>query len=179
MTRLTKKKLDELKVSWNRFQKNFLYLVEDCSEPVDRDQLFQNLKSDFVKMFTSYNTIISNPPLYVPHSSTNKKVFYYSKMSRDEITRLREQSSECEICCNTRRLCLDHCHETDIVRGVLCSMCNSWLGVIESYVKYSRNPNIKTKMKTVFREKQMKRLRRKLRRSGIPEERFYEYANIK
>lgn len=36
--------------------------------------------------------------------------------------------SECWICGEKNRLCIDHCHETGDVRGLLCSSCNIALG---------------------------------------------------
>lgn len=45
---------------------------------------------------------------------------------------LREQNGVCAICMRatgrTRRLCVDHDHETGVVRGLLCSTCNKILG---------------------------------------------------
>ncbi len=75
--------------------------------------------------------------------------------------RLKEQRGRCAICdeeisFNLFReegkkvrstACLDHCHETGRIRGVLCSLCNSGLGkfkdnegVMFRAVRYLRNP---------------------------------------
>lgn len=35
---------------------------------------------------------------------------------------------KCEVCGSTEDLCIDHCHDTGIVRGLLCSSCNKGLG---------------------------------------------------
>jgi hypothetical protein len=49
---------------------------------------------------------------------------------------LRAQQGLCAICRHPargrRRLDVDHCHETGHVRGLLCSSCNGFLGVVET-----------------------------------------------
>jgi hypothetical protein len=50
----------------------------------------------------------------------------------------KDQDGVCAICGNppkTRRLSLDHNHETGQIRGLLCNSCNFFLGVIESWLK--------------------------------------------
>src|SRR5262249_40306011 len=45
--------------------------------------------------------------------------------------RLASQNAACAICKKTpkrRLLCIDHCHETGKVRGLLCTLCNAALG---------------------------------------------------
>lgn len=39
------------------------------------------------------------------------------------------KGKSCAICGATESLCVDHCHSTMIIRGVLCSRCNSGLGM--------------------------------------------------
>lgn len=42
------------------------------------------------------------------------------------------QEGKCKICAaHKRTLCVDHCHTTGKVRGLLCHRCNLMLGVIE------------------------------------------------
>ena len=39
------------------------------------------------------------------------------------------QITSCMICGSIDRLCIDHCHKTKHIRGVLCSKCNTGLGM--------------------------------------------------
>ena len=53
---------------------------------------------------------------------------------------LEEQNYKCEICKRPanafqKGLHVDHCHETNKVRGMLCAKCNAALGYIEKYIK--------------------------------------------
>jgi hypothetical protein len=53
-------------------------------------------------------------------------------------------NNNCEICNRVlKKKCIDHCHSTNIVRGVLCNNCNTALGlvgdnvsVLEEMIKY-------------------------------------------
>ena len=40
----------------------------------------------------------------------------------------------CMICGSTHKLCIDHCHTTLNVRGILCSKCNTGLGMFNDNV---------------------------------------------
>lgn len=40
----------------------------------------------------------------------------------------------CWICGSTQRLCIDHCHTTKNPRGILCSKCNTALGMFEDNI---------------------------------------------
>lgn len=42
------------------------------------------------------------------------------------------QNGRCAICQRQKKLCVDHCHTTDIVRGLLCHGCNVVVGTCEN-----------------------------------------------
>ena len=46
---------------------------------------------------------------------------------------------ECWICGSKDRLCIDHCHNTNEVRGLLCSKCNTALGMFDDDPKKMEN----------------------------------------
>jgi len=52
---------------------------------------------------------------------------------------LEKQNFCCAICFKPqselkRRLCVDHCHRTNTVRGLLCSKCNQAIGLLDDKV---------------------------------------------
>lgn len=42
---------------------------------------------------------------------------------------------ECQICGSQDRLCIDHDHGTGAIRGVLCTKCNSAIGMMDDSVE--------------------------------------------
>jgi hypothetical protein len=60
-----------------------------------------------------------------------KEAIYKYKITKEEVLKLKEHPS-CFICGLPNRkgkaLCIDHCHTTGKVRGVLCDDCNTSLG---------------------------------------------------
>ena len=81
------------------------------------------------------------------HNKRSKK--YYKEVSRWSKYGLDGPIPmvECEICNSTEDLVIDHCHDTNIVRGVLCRFCNLGIGSlkdlknIENAVTYLRKFN--------------------------------------
>ncbi len=50
-------------------------------------------------------------------------------------TLLKYQGHTCAICnrpeLSRKRLSVDHCHETGAVRGLLCTLCNTGIGMLK------------------------------------------------
>jgi hypothetical protein len=52
------------------------------------------------------------------------------EISDNEIEAMKEaQGHKCPLCLIERKLVKDHCHETGLIRGLICRGCNSALGV--------------------------------------------------
>lgn len=81
-------------------------------------------------------------------SSERAKVKSYG-ITPDVYLKMRDkQECKCKICGKTeedngRALCIDHCHTTNVVRGLLCDNCNRGIGflnddpkILKSAIKY-------------------------------------------
>ncbi|UOF79040.1 recombination endonuclease viI [Caudoviricetes sp.] len=44
---------------------------------------------------------------------------------------LKKSKGKCGICKREQRLVVDHCHKTGKVRGLICNVCNAYLGWID------------------------------------------------
>ena len=81
-------------------------------------------------------------------SSRADKRFRGHKISKDEFRELLvSQGGLCKICGDSGNLCIDHDHQTGEVRGLLCGLCNSGLGMfrdnlahLSKAIEYLRDP---------------------------------------
>ena len=69
-----------------------------------------------------------------PKKVRNKYIKQRYNITGEEYDALFKASPFCEICSIKEATCLDHCHYTGKVRGVLCMGCNIALGHIEDSV---------------------------------------------
>ena len=61
--------------------------------------------------------------------------------------RVEDVPQSCQVCGSRKRICVDHNHETGIVRGFLCNRCNVVLGKVRD------NPSLLEKLALYLREK--------------------------
>ncbi len=76
-----------------------------------------------------------------PRDYMNLKLKKYGIDADDYDLLLWVQGGACAICQDTPadgRLSVDHCHETGVVRGLLCSPCNTALGMMKDDVERLR-----------------------------------------
>ena len=63
---------------------------------------------------------------YKPHEVARRKF----KLTEDQYNNLMSNTN-CQICdCKLTKKCIDHCHSTNKIRGVLCNNCNTALGLV-------------------------------------------------
>lgn len=66
-----------------------------------------------------------------PNMDFRKKLSKYG-LTEEQFRELEEEHKGlCGICLNKVELVIDHCHKTSMVRGLLCSTCNSGLGMFK------------------------------------------------
>ena len=61
----------------------------------------------------------------------------YGLTENDHMRMIDRQDNNCYICgrdgaTEKNGLCIDHCHETGVVRKLLCNRCNFVVGIVES-----------------------------------------------
>ena len=56
-------------------------------------------------------------------------------LTSEELKALGDSCHLCGASGEDRKMCVDHCHETGRVRGMLCSRCNTALGVLGDNVE--------------------------------------------
>lgn len=65
--------------------------------------------------------------------------YYYQISKEDYIKLLAKQNGVCAVCHQTQRykksLAVDHCHKTNMVRGLLCDSCNRGIGFFEDNIE--------------------------------------------
>lgn len=68
---------------------------------------------------------------------------HYGLTLEDYREMLKNQNNACKICQappkEKRRLCVDHCHKTGKVRGLLCDKCNKAIGLLNDDIKLFEN----------------------------------------
>lgn len=62
------------------------------------------------------------------YRSETRRGHYRDMISDEALKDIIETIKECVICGAEENLVVDHCHKTNIVRGMLCNHCNRGLG---------------------------------------------------
>lgn len=74
-------------------------------------------------------------PAFLAYERDRKKAWRYG-ISIAQLRELRARGMVCNICdtaLTPETECVDHCHESEYVRGLLCNLCNLKLGWYERH----------------------------------------------
>lgn len=102
-----------------------------------KDGLYSSCKECLSKIYKSeeYKEKRRNEKYYkIKRKHRLKKYGVTSEEYKDMI---RQQEGKCAICRGkdkNKKLAIDHCHETGVVRGLLCSNCNRGIGFLKDSV---------------------------------------------
>lgn len=69
------------------------------------------------------------PELYLKNN--RERTWLIEGIDVDLARYMWDEFKECEICGGSGRMCIDHNHETNKIRGVLCNLCNRGLGYFQ------------------------------------------------
>lgn len=81
-----------------------------------------------------------------PNAQARKRLYVYGVSNQRFTMMLEAQRNRCAICLNEfsdqRKLCVDHDHTTNRIRGLLCQTCNKALGMLgDTYESVKRAMN--------------------------------------
>lgn len=71
-----------------------------------------------------------------PENRLNRKAKQYGISSQELSDLIISSSGLCQICKEKPGTHIDHCHETNKVRGILCTQCNVGLGMFRDNPKF-------------------------------------------
>jgi hypothetical protein len=74
---------------------------------------------------------------YKPHEYMRRKF----NLSEEQYENLMSNNN-CQVCgvdISNSKKCIDHCHKTEKIRGVLCNNCNTALGLIKDDIQILSN----------------------------------------
>ena len=109
-----------------------------------KEWYLQNKETQNLKSSQRWNELsYTKKKEYVIRHKYNIEIEQYNKL-------LQEQNNKCKICEQIEteygKLCVDHCHKTQKIRGLLCKKCNSGIGllgdsinILEKATKYLRD----------------------------------------
>lgn len=108
-------------------------------DKLKRDRLRKHGRADWCsRCYSRHATAVRNARV----SSCNKRDWNlrsrYGISQKDVDAMISSQGGKCAICAaDLKKYHVDHCHDTGLVRGVLCSFCNRSLPLIEDDVKHA------------------------------------------
>lgn len=121
--------------------KEFRDLSDFHSDKQKKDGLYSSCKDCMAAVYTSkeYREKRKDNPIYTK-AKRKHKVKKYGLSEQDYKSLIEKHNNQCAICGlkqsdTWRLLSIDHNHETNKVRGLLCSNCNLGLGYFKDNIE--------------------------------------------
>lgn len=100
-----------------------------CNKTKRDNGFFKRSESDALRSQCKECNRNTRKPYY---SSSSYKRWKRYKLNQEEYDTIAGiQKGKCKICLKSCKLVVDHCHKTNRVRGLLCALCNTALGMIK------------------------------------------------
>ena len=80
---------------------------------------------------TKYKLNKNNHYICIKCSKDRKLKHRYGINSNDKLELLSIYNNECYICSSSEDLCIDHCHDSNRIRGILCRKCNAGIAMLK------------------------------------------------
>lgn len=88
-------------------------------------------RKDHLKPYCKSCIAVQEKSRYSPEKESHRKRKQLYNCSKEQYESLfLSQGGLCAICGSGASLCIDHCHKTGKIRGLLCRLCNGFLGKI-------------------------------------------------
>jgi hypothetical protein len=99
------------------------------------------------KTYTEYLDFIKNKKIFKSKNDYQKHhmLIHTHNITLEDYNKMFEKQNGCCAICNkhqiefNKKLSVDHCHKTMIIRGLLCNHCNIALGYFKDNTDYLKN----------------------------------------
>ena len=113
-----------------------------CTRLYQREHSRNNKEMVNARNRRYYHNRRKDDPVYLKRSADRVSARRYG-LSLEEYRAIKDNAIACDLCDDVFEdddsvKCIDHCHETGVIRGVLCHRCNVDLGGYERLVKVKR-----------------------------------------
>lgn len=99
-----------------------------------REKADKNLYKTCIKCNVESNDFVHNYNICRSCTKIRNVKHIYGLSEKQYLDMLEKSQGFCEICNKNSSLCIDHCHKTNKVRGLICNNCNAGIGFLEENI---------------------------------------------
>lgn len=124
----------------NKTGKRVVKTCENCKKEFETLEIKVRSKGEKYCSNYCYNEFRSNNKQDKKVLNTYHQIKFKYGLDKESYIKLKEMSdNKCNICKEEKILCVDHCHETGKIRGLLCHDCNLLLGKAKDDITILQN----------------------------------------